>query len=113
MNLLPKSNLDNKLHITISKGMFEGNLSAIRSACEQAIKESSPEKTVKKYSKEKVVKQSSPELKKPSPEEKTARQSHGRKHIFKFPTSEDIGDDWEGKGILFDGRRPSGSEENK
>jgi len=126
-------NSDKKLHITISRGMLDGNLSAIRTACETAIKEASPEKavktaspktavkkalpekivkestpekTVKKYSKEKVVKQSSSSLKKPSPEERTARPSDGAKHFFNFPTSEDIHDDWKDKGILFDGRRP-------
>lgn len=123
-----------KLHITISRGMLDGNLSAIRTACETAIKDASPEKAVKKappekavkesspekavkesstekeikkYSKEKAVKQSSLSLKKHSPKEIKARPSDGAKHIFNFPTEEDIRDDWKGKGILLDGRRPS------
>jgi hypothetical protein len=106
-----------KLHITIARGMLDGNLSAIRSACENAIRESSPEKAVKKHSKEKVVKQSSPEkavkkhskekvVKQSSPKQSSSR-AHGNKKTFhNFPTSESLTSDI---GV-YDGRR-SHSEE--
>jgi hypothetical protein len=88
-----------KLHITIARGMLDGNLSAIRSACENAIRESSPEKAVKKHSKEKVVKQSSPK--------QSSSRAHGNKKTFhNFPTSESLTSDI---GV-YDGRR-SHSEE--
>jgi hypothetical protein len=84
-----------KLHITIARGILDGNLSAIRSACEQAIKESSPEKAVKESSPELAVKKSS--------SKKASSQAHGnKKSIFDgFPTSESLTSD---RGV-YDGRR--------
>lgn len=75
-----------KLHITIARGMLYGNLSAIRTACETAIKESSPEKPKQPHLVN-SAKKSSPVLRRA-----TARG---------FPTSESLTDD---RGIL-DGRR--------
>jgi hypothetical protein len=76
-----------KLHITIERVMLDENLSVIRTACEKAIKESSPEKSKQAY----VVKSA----KKSSPGLQRATIVRG------FPTSESLTDD---RGIL-DGRR--------
>ena len=89
-----------KLHITIARGMLDGNLSVIRSACEDAIKESSPEKAVKKSPPEKEGET--------SPSKKTSLQSHGTKKnmFYGIPTSENLTSDI---GI-YDGRREDSEE---
>jgi hypothetical protein len=87
-----------KLHITIARGMLDGNLSEIRTACEKAIKESSPEKpkaSVAKASVAKAAKKSS------SPENLGDRAALIKKACKMFGTSEDRTKDI---GLL-DGRR--------
>lgn len=101
-----------KLHITITRSMLDGNLSAIRTACETAIKESSPEKAVKTSSPKmalkkapsvKAVKTSSPKmaLKKASAEASSPVYVHKQQMFHGFPTSESLTSD----AGVYDGRR--------
>jgi hypothetical protein len=76
--------------------MLDGNLSAIRSACEQAIKESSPDKVAKKAS--------SKQADKKAPKKAVATSSV----LKRWPSREDLYSD---KGI-YDGRRSQDSEDN-
>ena len=100
-----------KLHITITRSMLDGNLSAIRTACETAIKESSPEKAVKTSSPKlalkkapsvQAVKTSSPKmaLKKASAAASPV-YVHKQEMFHGFPTSESL----TSNAGVYDGRR--------
>jgi hypothetical protein len=83
-----------KLHITIARGMLDGNLSKIRTVCEKAIRDSSPEKQLSTKStpeKNQLLKSVAV----------THKKSHG------FPLEESLTDDI---GIL-NGRRSPDPED--
>ena len=88
-----------KLHIVIARGMLDGNLSTIRTACEKAIKDSSPEKPKSPVAK--AAKKSS------SPDDLGDRTALMRKARAMFGTEEDLHQD---RGIL-EGRRSPDSDD--
>ena len=96
-------NSDKKLHITISRGMLDGNLSEIRTACETAIKEASPEKAVKTASPKTAVKKSLSvkALKKASAKASAPVDVNKPRLFHGFPTEESLTSD---RGV-YDGRR--------
>lgn len=89
--------------------MLDGNLSAIRTACETAIKASSSEKTnSNSTSTPKKVQENASEKKKSPELQKVFKKMQEPGPRIKFPTSESLTDD---RGI-YDGRRED-SEEDK